>query len=294
MFGFDKLTSGKDGRKASMAQEAILGQARNEALGLLDGGARAGLKDLGRARTTVQQAGSRALGELDGGYAGATGYLHGARDAYTPYAAGGTAAFASYQDALGLNGADGAARARSAFQAGPGYRAMVDDATDAAARKASALGMTASGNTLAEIAGIGARFADQEWDDYLTRLDGASRLGYDATGQQAGTLRSLADLASGHGRDRATMLSGTADKAAGIYGQSAGIRSGTAGTKAQLITNAATQLAEARKGGMLAGQQAAANRAGLAMAGLQLGASILGGATGGGGLGSVLGGFGRS
>lgn len=111
--------------------------------------------------------------------------LNKAVDAYAPYAASGAAANTMYDNAIGLNGADGNAAAVSAFQAGPGYDFAVDSATKAALRGASAGGMLASGNTLTALSKLGGDFANQEYGSWLDRLAGRTTQGLQAAGGAA-------------------------------------------------------------------------------------------------------------
>ncbi|MEZ0171028.1 hypothetical protein [Microvirga sp. TS319] len=297
MFGLDKLTSGKDGRDAAKAMSDVLVNTRDSALQSIDRGTNRAVADLGRARDVYRGAQRNQLDALRSGYDTARDYGQRAYDAFTPYTNAGRNAFSQYQDAIGMNGADGRTRALSAFQAGPGYQWQVDQASDAAARKASALGLTASGNTLDAITRLGSNLANQEYGSYLDRLNGVAKLGYDATGQQAGALRDLGNLATNYGTQRANVYGQTAGNIGHTYGQQAGYRYGAGNTGGQLIANIGQGLANAASQNELAGQQAAANRAGLLMSGLQLGASVLGGGFGGGmgggmggGLGSLFGG----
>jgi hypothetical protein len=272
--------SGSAGRKAAVAQNELLGTAQANAMDQLQGGLTGGLRDLARARAVTDRGYRRGLAALGEGYGDASDQLSGIASLYDPYASGGLAAFGAYNDAIGLNGAEGADRARDAFQAGPGYEWQVDQASDAAARKASALGLTASGNTLAEIASLGSKLADQEWDGYLDRLDGTAHLGYDAAGQQAGAARSLADLATGYGAARANLAAAEAGDLAGTYGRSAGLRGQTAGAQANLISGLGEDMSHNLGQGMMAGQNAAQNRLNF---GVQLG-SLVSGALGSGGM----------
>jgi hypothetical protein len=271
--------SGSAGRKSAVAQNELLGIVQGNAVDQLQGGLAGGLKDLAQARAVSDRGYRRSLAALGEGYADARGQLAGIAGMYDPYASGGLAAYGSYNDAVGLSGPEGADRARAAFRAGPGYQWQVDQATDAAARKASALGLTASGNTLAEIAGLGSNLADQEWNDYLDRLDGAARLGYDATGQQAGAARSLADLATGYGTARANLATANAADLAGAFGQAAGLRGQTAGAQADVISGIGQDMSRNLGQGMLAGQNAAQNRLNF---GLQLGSLVTGALRSGG------------
>lgn len=75
-----------------------------------------------------------------------------------------------YADALGINGADGNARATGAFQAGPGYNFAMDQGLQALNRSASAAGMLASGNTLTAATQYGQGLANQEYGSWLGRL----------------------------------------------------------------------------------------------------------------------------
>lgn len=77
-----------------------------------------------------------------------------------------------YADAMGLNGADGAARAGTAFQTGPGYDFARDQGLDAVMRKASATGRVQSGNTDLDLLRYATGYADQTFGDWLTRLGG--------------------------------------------------------------------------------------------------------------------------
>ncbi|KAA0697417.1 hypothetical protein DTW90_18475 [Neorhizobium sp. P12A] len=113
---------------------------------------------------------------------------------YQPYLDTGTNALGTYSDALGLNGADGNARATDAFHTSPGYNFAVDQGTQAALRGASAAGMLNSGNTLTALTQFGQGTADQEYNSWLDRLNGLQGQGLTAaSGQQAGDT-SLAGL----------------------------------------------------------------------------------------------------
>ncbi len=99
----------------------------------------------------LQQNLATGRADLTAGQTGALGALDTSAGLYGDLAKKYGGATSLALDALGVNGADGNTRATQAFQAGPGYQWQVDQATDAAARKAAALGIAGSGNTLAEI-----------------------------------------------------------------------------------------------------------------------------------------------
>jgi hypothetical protein len=75
-----------------------------------------------------------------------------------------------YANAVGLNGAEGNTAATNAYQVSPGYQFGVDQATQAAARAASAGGMLASGNHMTAATGIGYGMANQDYQQWLGNL----------------------------------------------------------------------------------------------------------------------------
>ena len=75
-----------------------------------------------------------------------------------------------YADAMGLNGADGYARAEEAFRAGPGYQFALDQGLDAVARKGSAMGRLDSGNTDLDLMRYATGYADQAWGNWMNGL----------------------------------------------------------------------------------------------------------------------------
>jgi hypothetical protein len=115
---------------------------------------------------------TEGMGYLDTGRTGALDSLTAAGDVYRPLQAKYGAGSNMYLDSLGLNGADGNARATGAFQAGPGYDFKVNQSLDALDRRAASRGLLGSGNntidTLSTVHGI----ANQEYGDWQNRLAG--------------------------------------------------------------------------------------------------------------------------
>jgi hypothetical protein len=249
--------SGKAGRLAAMTETAQLQGTQDKINNAIAGGKKA------------------SLGALRSGYRDAKGDYRNAIDLLNPYAETGGKAFQSYADASGVNGQEGHDRAVANFRAGPGYQWQVDQATDAVARKSSALGALGSGNTMVAIQDRANNLADQEYDDHLGRLDNIGKTGFAATSAQAGLTKSLGDLGYNFGQNKAA-----------VHGDAT--RMGVSTT-----ANTGSQIAGSMKGGMLAGQTAAANRFGAGMSLASLGASLLGGGMGGG-MGSLFGGAGAS
>lgn len=162
------------------------------------------------ARTTGLRTGEkRAFGYMDQGLAGATPQYEKAISLFDDYTRTGGAAAGAYGDAIGLGGDEGYARAHEAFRAGPGYQFAVDEATEAAKRNASSLGMLGSGNTLMAISDRAQGLADQQWSQYLDNLYRASGQGLNAAGAQAGHISSYGDTIYGHNAAKAQLAHGT-------------------------------------------------------------------------------------
>lgn len=142
---------------------------------------------------------------LQQGYESATGSLRNARNVYNPYTRAGRAATNSYSDALGLNGAEGNARAVEQFQTGPGYEFAMGQGEQAAQRAAAASGMLSSGNTLAALTEYGQGVANQEYGGYLDRLQGLSNQGLAAAGGKSSVYGAQAGLDTGYGQDRVAL-----------------------------------------------------------------------------------------
>lgn len=261
-----------DGKTASLA---ALAAGRTGALGALDAGQTAGLDSLGR------------------GYASARPEYEGAIARLDPWVDSGKRALTTYEGSLGLGGDAGYDAATGAFRAGPGYKFAVDQATDAVARKASALGALGSGNTMAAISDRAGNMADQEYGRWQGQVKGLSDQGFQGAGAQAGIQKGLGDLGAQQGRDEAGLYGNFAGQRAGVFtgvgGQEANSLLNFTGLHNNNIQNLSNTVVSAGTGAMQAGQQAAANRTNLGMQGLSLGASLLGGA---GGLGGLFGGTG--
>lgn len=96
----------------------------------------------------------------------------------------------AYDDATGVNGADGLARAKATFTASPGYSGGLTTGTDQLMRTAAARGDLGGGNTSADIIKFASDYDAQKYGDYVKSLlpgfgadVGASTTG--ATGQSS-------------------------------------------------------------------------------------------------------------
>lgn len=149
--------------------------------------------------------------------------LTSAIGAYQPWVTSGTNANTMYDNAIGLNGADGNAAAVSAFRTNPGYDFAVNEAEQAGLRAASAGGMLASGNTLAALSDRRQGMADQAYNSWLDRLAGKSSEGLSAAGGQASGYGAKSNLYQQTAGDRLGLESGVVQ---GIMGANNQIASG--------------------------------------------------------------------
>jgi hypothetical protein len=159
----------------------------------LDAG-KATMKAAKQNRTEIDALGSRGFGYIDQGENRSQAALNQAAGLYDPYAGAGAHASDMYANATGLNGATGSDAARAAFRAGPGYDFRVDEAMRGAERAASAGGMLASGNLMADMLARGQNLADQEYGSWLDRLGSQAGQGLQAAQGKSGTLKNLSDL----------------------------------------------------------------------------------------------------
>lgn len=104
-----------------------------------------------------------------------------------PWVTSGTSANARQADLLGLNGQPAADTAMSSFQASPGYQYQVSQGLRAVDAGSSASGMLRSGATLKAEQTLGNNLANQDFGNYITRLNSLSTTGESAGVNQAST-----------------------------------------------------------------------------------------------------------
>lgn len=151
---------------------------------------------------------TEGLGYLDAGKTGALGALDATKGIYAPLAAKYGAGTDLYLDSLGVNGADGNARATSAFQAGPGYNFAVNQSLDALDRRASSRGMLASGNTSLDTLSTVNGLANQEFGNWRNGLAGLVSPEFAATGGMAGAEMAKAPVYINDANSRVGLASG--------------------------------------------------------------------------------------
>ena len=117
-----------------------------------------------------------------------------------PWVTSGTSANTLQANLLGLNGQDAADTAMKSFQASPGYQYSLDQGEKAVDAGAASKGMLRSGAVLKAEQTLGSNLADQDFGNYMTRLNGLSTLGQNsATGQAATDTSAAANQASIYG-----------------------------------------------------------------------------------------------
>lgn len=164
-------------------------------------------EDAAAAKIAGLRAGqTSATGALDTGLTNANALYGQALVPFTALSGKFGAGQDAYNDATGVNGAEGLARARQTFTSLPGYQEGIDMAVNLNDRQAAARGMLASGNTIADTTKLATDYASQKYGDYLAalspNLSGATSA---ATGQagvltgQAGNESGVASQKAGYG-----------------------------------------------------------------------------------------------
>lgn len=286
--------SGKAGRSAAIWTANYADDAYNRMTSGFDTGLKNQVGALENARGTIGGSLGSQIGAVNAGADQAIGRLGEAADLYRPAYDRGEAASGMYSNSLGLGGIAGNQAATDAFQAGPGYAFQRDQAADLAARKASSLGIAGSGNTLTALTTLGSNLANQEYGNWQNRLQGLGQTGMQAAGGIASALTGQAGVDTQRGQNLAGIYGQNAGNIANTYTNEASLYGQDAQNRANAVQWQAGQIIPAGQAGMMAGQQAAANRMNLGMQGLQLGSSLLGSFAGGGAgaLGGLFGGSG--
>lgn len=135
-----------------------------------------------------------AYGAIDTGVSNANEDYAAALGLYQPLAQTFSKGSQTYADALGLNGADGNARAVSAYQTGPGYQFALDQALQAVNRGASAQGQLGSGQTSLDTMKAAYGLANQDHGNWLDRLSGYNGLAGQAADSQSNIYGGMAGM----------------------------------------------------------------------------------------------------
>jgi len=335
------MANAKGAREVARWTANYIDQTEGNQFGLLDDGYRAGKESLGAGRdmltgyagtaaSSLNQGAANArsdLGQVPGLWANlasgnspygdwaktAQGNAQDSRGAYMGFLTGANSPSAMLENGLGLHGQTGNDAARGAFQAGPGYQWSVDQATDAAARKAASLGIAGSGNTLSAITDRASGLANQEWGGWLDRLGGYNQQRGTQLGQAyqtdlggantasalAGQMQglgtqgmaqgytNLANMETGLGNNRANLWNGLGGNLANSFGAQAQFEYANPLNKSNIIQQDKAAVIGAQNQALQASQAAQDKNTGMLMGGLNLGAQALGFGAGGGGMGGI-------
>src|SRR5262245_31804124 len=121
----------------------------------------------------------------------------------------GRQGYSTYADATGANGPEGLARARANFQASPGFDFQLNTGIDALTRAGKASGQ-ATGNTLQDALKYGTGLAQQDWGNYVSRLQPFIGAANTAASGISGTYQGL-------GTNLANSFTGQGQAAQGMY-----------------------------------------------------------------------------
>jgi hypothetical protein len=261
--------------KADSGKRAAGRAHQSTVRGLNDGfsGARNYMKQgTQQARSDIMAGRDQALGYLDQGTSEAQGYYQDALPAWQQLFQRGTAGYDAYSDALGVNGAEGNARARESFQASPGYEWQLDQGINAINRRRAAGGMLASGNADIDAIEYATGLANQDWYNRLGYLQPYMGASQNAAQGQTGVYDSLARLMQGTGVNKANVATGAATNLANLSSDQARALADLIYKTRTGVGLAGAQLAENR---YAAEQQAGANQLGALMGLLNLGTSFI-------------------
>jgi hypothetical protein len=204
----------------------------------------------------LQTAADQAQQALAGGTQQAAG-------AYAPLTALGQkygGATDLYLGALGVNGPQGTAAAQQAFQAGPGYQFQQDEARKQLEASAAARGGLLSGNAATALQDRGSQIANQEYGNYLNRLQGFVAPQLQAT---QGAAQGLGNIYSQQGQQQANLLSNLGAAQTGLLGNVTGGQVGALGTSTAGQAGVLGNVAQGQVNvlGNVTGGQASANTA---------------------------------
>jgi len=182
-----------------------------------------------------------ARGDVTSGYNTATDTLRGYTDKAAgyldPYLTAGQGANALYSDALGLNGALAQRNFGDNYAASDPFRQQnADFASEALMRQLNARGMSGGGYAAQAVARENLRRGSEDYQNYLSRLQGAAQSGQSAASGIAGI---YADT----GKTQAGMDYGYGSDLANITGQKANLGYNYGTAQAGLSTDKATTMA---------------------------------------------------
>ena len=159
---------------------------------LFGGGAEKEAADKNRAALATYQ--TQGLGALDSGLSSSKGYLDNAGSIFSGLQGKYGAGTGLYLDALGVNGADGTSRAKSAFTTSPGYDQGITAGLDAINRRRAGAGMLDSGNADLDALTFAQNSQNQQYNNWLANLGGLVSPEMSAASGAAGAQTNLSNL----------------------------------------------------------------------------------------------------
>lgn len=164
---------------------------------------------------------NNAYGFLDEGQKNLESQYNKAQDYYQPYANTFGNASSMWGNALGLNGQQGTQAAQSAYSTSPGYQFQLDQGLQALERRAAAQGQLGSGNTTTDTLNYAQGLANQDYNNWVDRLQSANNLGVVTAGQQAGLTTGIGDAAYSTGVSKADISNALGQFSGGLQAQGA-------------------------------------------------------------------------
>lgn len=187
---------------------------------------------------------------LDTGLSAATPLYGQAQVPFTTLASSYAGGKSAYDDASGVNGAEGLARAKANFTATPGYTEGINMALNQNDRLAASRGILGSGNTIADTTKLATDYANQKYTSYLQGLQP----------EFAGSLSAATTGATGQ---------------AGVLNNEAAANLGVGNAKAQFGYNTATGIGNANADADMAKYNASQNFWGALMGGAKLASGFI-------------------
>jgi hypothetical protein len=158
----------------------------------------------GSQRKDMANAKAQADGFLQQGYDGAMGSYQAGQARFDPYAQSGQKANSMYENALGLNGVEAQQSFGQNYAVSDPFRQQnADFANNALMRQYNARGMSNSGAANLGVARASLERGSQDYQQYLTRLQGQGQQGFQATAAQGQFDQGMGDLKFNYGNARA-------------------------------------------------------------------------------------------
>ena len=226
----------------------------NESNAILDAGYGRAQGNLSEGYGRADSAYSDGRSDINAGYGAALSALSGGSDRaagqYQPYADSGRSANTIYGNALGLNGQGAQQEFNRNYQGDPFRQSNADFASNALMRQYNARGMSGGGLAAAAVAQENLRRGSTDYENHLSRLQGASGQGLQAASGIAGIYQNQGQQQAQYGYNQGSDLAniqGQRAQTATQYGQNqAGLNTDLATGKAGNRINLANSLANSR------------------------------------------------